>query len=60
MTIHSIECSKCHREAASSDELDFAFRIAGWKWDREKHEWTCDECVDKENEAKEADHAQNS
>ena len=45
MTVWCCTCTNCGREIASSDRLDFEFRRAGWKYDRDTHEWTCDECA---------------
>lgn len=52
ITVWCCTCEKCGREIAGSDELDFRFKKAGWKYDRETHEWTCDECAEMENAKK--------
>lgn len=48
LTIWSCTCSRCGREVASGDRLDFHFRLGGWRYDRDTHKWICDECADAE------------
>ena len=46
MTVWCCTCSRCGREVASSDKLDFDFRRGGWRYNRDTHEWMCADCVE--------------
>lgn len=52
MTVWSCTCAKCGKEVADGDRQGFEFKLAGWRYNRETHEWICDECAEKEDGAK--------
>lgn len=48
ITVSSVICEKCGKEAADADRQAFDFKIVGWHYNRSTGKWVCIDCAEKE------------
>ena len=47
MTVWSVTCEKCGKEAADADRQAFDFKIGDWHYNRSTGKWVCGDCAEK-------------
>lgn len=47
MTVWSVTCEKCGKEAADAERQAFDFKIGDWHYNRSTGKWVCGDCAEK-------------